>query len=80
MEFQKLTVHHYADLEEEDRRITISPMNVALVAAETEDMTVRGRSLRHVTVLFTDGGSTDLSINHSDLELLEGAIGSFCLG
>ena len=80
MEFQKLTVHHYSVNPEEERRITLSPMNISLVAAATEDTMLNGRSLRNVTVLFGDGGSVDMTINHSDLELLETAIGSFCLG
>lgn len=80
MEFQKLTVHHYGDTTQEDRRITLSPMNIAFIAAEVEDSMVNGRSLRRTSVLFTDGGSADITINHSDLQLLEGAIGSFYLG
>jgi hypothetical protein len=79
MEFQKLTVHHYADNTVDDKRITISPSNVAMIAADVDDSTVNGRSVRHVTVLFLDGGSATISINHQDLETLEGAIGSFCL-
>jgi hypothetical protein len=80
MEFLKLTVTHHGETTEEDRRITISPMNVVVVAAGVEDTAVNGRMLRRVTVLFTDGGSADLVINHSDLQMLESAIGSYCLG
>lgn len=80
MEFQKLTVHHYGSTTEEDRRMTISPLNALMVAAGVEDCVVNGRSLRAVTILFSDGGSADLVLNHSDLELLESAVGSFCLG
>ena len=80
MEFQKLTVHCYAEDAADERRITLSPQNINVVAAHTEDVTINARSLRHVTVLFADGGSVDLVINHSDLELLEGAVGSFCFG
>ena len=80
MEFQKLTVHHYGETAEDDRRITLSPQNIHLVAAKVEDSNVNGRSVREVTVLFTDGGSADMVVNHSDLELLESAIGSFYLG
>jgi len=80
MEFYKLTVHNYAEKPEEERRITLSPANIVLVAAAVEDITVNGRSLRNVTVLFVDGGSADLLINHQDLQTLESAVGSYCLG
>lgn len=80
MEFQILRVHHYGEKPEEDRRITISPSMVTTVAASVEDVVLNGRSLRNVSVLYDSGGSIDITINHADLELLESAIGSFCLG
>lgn len=80
MQLQKLTVHHYAEIAEEERRITLSPMNITVIAANVEDTLVNGRSVRPVTVLFTDGGSIDLVVNHADLELLESAVGTFCFG
>ena len=79
MEMQRLTVHCYAEDAKEERRVTLSPMNVTLIAAEIDDVVVNNRSVRKVSVLFTDGGSVDLIVNHSDLSLLESAIGSFCL-
>lgn len=78
MNFQKLTVLHRSANPEEERRITIAPTNVTVVAAATEDVQVNGRSLRAATVLFSDGGSIDLLLDHSDLEMLETAIGSYC--
>lgn len=80
MEFQTLTVHHYAEDPKEDKRITLAPMNITALAADVEDMTVNGRSVRAVMVLFMDGGSIAVSVNHADLQLMESAIGSFCLG
>lgn len=80
MDFQRLTVHHYGETTEEDRRITISPANISLVAAEIDDVVINGRSVRNVTILFLDGESAEISINHADLEMLEGATGSYCLG
>jgi hypothetical protein len=80
MELQKLTVHNYSEELANERRITLSPMHIVLVAAGTDDISIRGRSLRIVSIMFDDGGSIDLILNHSDLELLESAIGSFCLG
>jgi hypothetical protein len=80
MELQKLTVRNYDELPENEKRITLSPDKINLVAAGIEDIKINGRALRQVTVLFLDGGSVDLVVDHADLELLEGAIGSFCLG
>ena len=80
MEFQKLTVQNYSDDPQQRRRITLSPPNITVIAAALEDVTVEGRSARNVTVLFIDGGSIDLCVNHSDLSMLEEAIGSYCLG
>jgi len=80
MEFQKLTVYCYNEDPKEDRRITLSPINITIIAAHVEDEVINGRSLRRVAILFVDGGSVEMLVNHSDLELLEGAIGSFCLG
>ncbi len=80
MQYQKLTVYHYADKPEEERRITISPNLVTVVAAGVSDITINGRSLRNVTILFTDGGSIDVNINHLDLETLESAIGTYSMG
>ena len=80
MEFTKLTLHHYSTDSSEERRITLSPSNINVIAAGVEDTAVNGRSLRTATVLFSDGTSIDLLINHADLELLEGAVGSFCFG
>lgn len=78
MNMQKLTVFHYGETTEEDRRITLSLMNITVVAAATEDTTVNGRSLRSVAVLFTDGSSVDLLINHEDMMTIETAVGSYC--
>jgi hypothetical protein len=80
MEMEILRVHHYGEKTEDDRRITLSPGMITSVAAAVEDESINGRSLRRVAVLFADGGSLELSVNHADLSLLERAIGSFCMG
>ncbi len=80
MEFQKLVVYHYGETSEDDRRVTISPMQVNLIAFETEDTIVNGRSLRRASVLFSDGSSCDLAVNHQDMSTLEEAVGAYCLG
>ena len=79
MEFKKLTVLHHASLKEDERRITISPGSVSLIAAKTEDIIINGRSLREVSVLFMDGESIEMVVNHSDLEAMEEAIGAYSL-
>lgn len=79
MRFEVLTVHHYSENLEEEKRVTLSPGNILVVAAAVEDIQIRGRSLREVSVLLTDGESADLIINHSDLEKLEKCVGSYCL-
>jgi len=79
MEMQILTVHHYDENLEEERRITLSTQNITVVAAHVNDITIRGRSLRRVTVLLADSANVDLVLNHADLELLEKAVGAFWL-
>lgn len=76
-EVQVLRVHHFDEDEKEDRRVTIAPMNVLALVAKEEDTVVRGRTLREVSVMFLDGGSVALCVNHSDLELLETTIGAY---
>ena len=77
---QKLTVHCYAEKPEDERRITLSPQLITVVAAMIDDIHVNGRSLRQTSVLFVDGGSVDLLLNHQDLQTLETAIGSYGFG
>ena len=79
MMLQVLTVLHYGETESENKRITLSPMNVCLVAADAEDCTVQSRSLRKVSVLFVEGGSVDLCVNHSDMTNIEQAVGTYAL-
>lgn len=80
MELQKLTIHCYAETPEEERRITLNPSKIVLLAAGTEDLQLNGRSLRRVTVLFDEGENVDVLVNHSDLELMETAVGTFYIG
>ncbi len=80
MELQKLTLHHYGETTADDRRMTLSPSMITVVAVQVDDTVVNGRTLRGLTVLFVDGGSIDLTVNHSDLEMLEAAVGSFGFG
>jgi len=77
MRIQKLTVHGYSENSADERRVTLSPSQIVSVIAEVEDVTINNRSLRNVCVVFLDGGSMDIILNHGDLELLESAIGNF---
>jgi hypothetical protein len=79
IQMKRLTVHHYGETTEEDKRITISPANIFALAADVEDVVVNGRTLRNVVVLGIDGGSIPLTVNHADLSILEEATGSYCL-
>lgn len=80
MHMQILRVQHYGETPADDRRVTIQVANINTVVAMNEDTEINGRSLRHVSVLYVSGNSIDLTVNHADLELLESATGSFCLG
>lgn len=75
-----LTVHCYAEDPAQERRVTLSPGLITVIAAATEDTTIRGKARRMVTVMFMDGGSVDLALDHADLTMLEEAIGGFCMG
>lgn len=77
MEVKVLTVTAYAEKEEDNKRVTIQPMNVAMLAADIEDSTIQNRSLRKVAVLLLDGETIELFVNHQDLETMEQAVGSY---
>ena len=79
MEMKQLTVYHYGDTSEEDRRVTLSLHMIVGLSAKTEDTVLNGRSLREVSVLLVEGEKEELLINHQDLESLELAVGSYCL-
>lgn len=78
MEMQRLTVQCYAELPEEERRVTLSPTLITVIIAHNEDITLNNRPLRPVQVVFMDGNSVDLILDHADLNKLEEAIGSYC--
>lgn len=79
MELRVLTLQHYSENIEDERRITLSVEKINLVAAHTDDVSVRGISIRNLSVLFEDGGAIDLALNHQDLETLERAVGAYYL-
>lgn len=72
-----LRFDHYGEKADENKRMTLSPSNICGLAAGIEDVIIQGRSLRRVAVLLVDGGQLEVTVNHSDLELLERAVGSF---
>ena len=75
-----LTVQHYSEDIKEVQRITLAAASINLVSASVEDTIINGISVRPVTVFFQDGGTIDITISHSDLNLLERAVGSFLIG
>ena len=79
MNLQTLTLHCYAENPSEERRMTLTPYKIDFVSAAVDDIVVNGRSLRQVSVIFDEGLSCDLIINHADLEKLEAAVGAYCL-
>jgi hypothetical protein len=79
MNLQTLTLYCYAENPSEERRMTLTPYKIDFVSAAVDDIVVNGRSLRQVSVIFDEGLSCDLIINHADLEKLEAAVGAYCL-
>ena len=79
MNLLKLTVNSYSENPLEERRITLSLPKIDFLSAAAEDVIINGRSLRPVSVVFDDGLSCDLIVNHADLETLEAAVGAYCL-
>lgn len=75
-----LTVHCYAEDPSQERRVTLSPGLITVIAAGTEDVEINGKARRLAQVMFMDGGTVDLFVDHSDLLLLEETIGAYCLG
>ena len=74
---QVLTVQHYAEDVSQLKRVTLAVPKINAVSASVEDISVNGLHVRPVTVWFQDGAMIDLVVNHSDLDLMERAIGSF---
>jgi hypothetical protein len=73
-----LTVHCYAEDPTQERRVTMRLALITVIAAATEDTVISGKPRRIVTVMFMDGASLDVVLDHSDLTMLEEAIGSYC--
>ena len=76
--YQILRVQHYGTNEKENRRVTLSPSSLNAVVADDEDTIVQGRSVRNVLLIMMNSQPLEITIGHADLELIEGAIGSFC--
>lgn len=70
-----LTVMHLGETEEENARITFSPMNVKMLAAL--DDTRQGRPVKKVSVLFIEGDNTEIFISEIDLLTFERAVGMY---
>lgn len=76
---QTLKVLHYGETEPENRMITISPVNVLIIAAPLVCEQVQGREIKRVSVLLIDGGETEVCISEVDLDQLEQAVGAYGL-
>jgi hypothetical protein len=76
---QVLKVMHYGPTEEDNRMVTISPVNVLMLAAPLVYERIQDREVKRVTVLMIDGGETEVCINDMDLDQLEQAVGAYGL-
>ena len=79
MNLQTLTLHCYAENPSEERRMTLTPYKIDFVSAAIDDIVINGRSLRPIAVIFEEGLTLELILNHQDLEKLEAAVGAYCL-
>lgn len=70
-----LTVQHFGETEEENTRITLSPLNIKMTAANP---TIRqNREMFKVSVLFLEGDSVELFVTEMDLLQIERAVGMY---
>jgi len=77
MNYQILTVYDYAEDPEEDQRVTISPQEIEAVFVKTKEIQRNGRTLVSVCVGMASGNMIALTLNHSDLALLENVAGRY---
>jgi len=71
-----LTVTSFGETPEENYRVTLSAMNIKMVAAQ--DGIVQGRPVKVTTVLFMDDPeSVTLNLSEFDLLQVEGVVGSY---
>lgn len=70
-----LTFTHFGETEAENARMTLSPMNVKLLAAF--DDTRQGRPVKRVSVLFLEGDSVEVFVSEMDLLQIEQAVGMY---
>jgi hypothetical protein len=70
-----LTFTHFGESEAENARMTLSPMNVKLLAA-FDDMR-QGRPVKRVSVLFVEGDSVEIFVSEMDLLTIEQAVGMY---
>ena len=76
---QVLRVMHYGETEDQNRMITISPVNVLMLAAPLVPEQIQGREVKRISVLMADGSEAEVCVNDVDLDQLEQAIGSYGL-
>ncbi len=72
-----LTIIIYGEKEGESYRVTLQPMNVAMVSSQETLVQRQGMSLNKVFIKFVEEGSAELYINGVDLLRLEEAVGCY---
>ena len=77
---ETLTVQHYAEDIRDVKRVTLSAYKINFIGASVDDVVINGLSVRPVEIWFEEGSMLSLIVSHSDLDLLEKAVGSFRLG
>jgi hypothetical protein len=71
-----LTLHSYGETSEEDFRVTLSVMNIKMVAAQ--DGMVQNRPVKVTTILFMDDPEhVTLNLSEFDLLQIEGIVGAY---
>lgn len=74
-----LTLTHYGPTEAENRIVTLSLINIAMIAAEVENVSLQNRQVRRLQVLLLDGEAVDLALSDLDLHQLQQAVGVYVL-
>lgn len=74
---KKMTVISYGEKQGESYRVTLQPINVAMLTSAELLVERQGRSLYKVFVQFVETGSAELYVNRSDLDILEEAVGFY---
>jgi hypothetical protein len=72
-----LTVTSYGENAGESFRVTLQPMNIAMVTSPEALVIRQGKGLHKADVKFVDEGGAELYVNGEDLKRLEEAVGFY---